>query len=603
MKLLKHAAHAALCASLLWSGSCSQEDPFNSTTTTGPVSVAITDAASNDIVVFEVDVTGIQLKRVSGATVSVLSTTARVDLASLVDTSNLLASSRVPIGAYTSATITLDLSNARCLLVGKTTTATLRDANGVALTGTITVPLQLGSPFTVASTAHRLLELDFDIDQSFVVDMVGNSVALEPAFVLRVDPTLPRQIVAVGTLTSVDTVGSTFLGNVRALGGSVISTVLFQASGATVFQIDGVPSTGSAGLTALSGLPVDAPIQCFGSVAPTTARFNVLYVEAGVGTYNGGTDVIEGHIVGRTGGAGSDAVFEVLGFSSNPAHTTFLYATTFLVNTSFTDTHVVRRGSASAFDVDDLSVGQLVRVFGTLSGTTMSANTTTSVIRMQPTRVFGPAAGAPAGTTLTLDLARVDLLADTVFDWADGGFTPVDPNALVANVGALGVGLGINSTSSVTAIGYFSGISDSGPDFTATALVNQSTAASLLFVRNRPGLGLNVLTTANASQIQLNVSGVAATGEVAIVDRGFLGSIPLPTAPTPTVTHPAVNGFYSLRDRTNQTVRIFTRFSDFSSALQSDIVQGATLVQLGAVGAYTQGINTLDATVAAAVVE
>jgi hypothetical protein len=195
------------------------------------------------------------------------------------------------------------------------------------------------------------------------------------------------------------------------------------------------------------------------------------------------------------------------------------------------------------------------------------------------------------------------LLADTAFDWADGGFTPTDPDALTANVGALGVGLAINSTSSVTAIGYFSGIGDSGPDFIASALVNQSTAAALLFVRNRPGIGFNVLTTANASQIQLNVTGVAAGGEFARIDRGPLGSIPLPTAPTPTVNHPTVTGFYSLRDRTTHTVRVFTRFSDFSSALQSDVVQGATLVQFGAVGTYTQVINTVDASVATAVVE
>lgn len=596
-------AMAAWVTGLFFAAACSRATSDGSSTSTGPVTIAITDAASGDIQSFEVDVTSIQLRRSNGAVVSVLAAPMRVDLASLTDTSNVLASARVPAGLYTRATIALDLTNARCVLVGKLTPASIKDVNGVALTGTIDVPLQLGSPFAIASTAHRLLELDFDLDQSFDVDTAANSVSLESAFVLRVDPALPREVGTVGTLTSVDVPNSSFLGTVRAVGGAAVSNVLFQASGATVFQIDGVTSTGTAGLTALAALPVDAPIQCFGSIAATTSKTNVLYVEAGIGTYAGGTDIVEGHVVGRMGGTGSDAVLEVLGYSSNAAHTTFQYATTFLVNTSFTNTKVVRRGSSSSFDVDDLNVGQRVRVFGTLSGTTMSANTATSVIRMQPTRVFGAAAGAPAGTTLTLDVSRVGLLADTAFDWADGGFTPTDPNALIADVGALGVGLAINSTSSVTAIGYFSGIGDAGPDFVATALVNQSTAAALLFVRNRPGIGFNVLTTANASQIQLNVTGVAAAGEFARIDRGPLGSIPLPTAPTPTVNHPTVTGFYSLRDRTNHTVRVFTRFSDFSSALQSDVVQGATLVQFGAVGTYTQVINTTDASVATAVVE
>lgn len=596
------AALAALCALPLLTAGCSGSSGSTPGGTTGQVSVAITDAASNDIALFEVDVTGIQLRRATGTTVAVLAAPLRIDLASLTDTSNLLSSAAVPAGSYTGATVTLDMTNARCVLVGKTTPATILDASGSAVTGTITVPLQLGTPFSVVSTAHRLLELDFDLDQSFVTDPTGNTVSLEPAFVLRIDPSSPREIVTVGTLTSVDTATSRFVGTVRSLAGGALSDVTFQTSGATVFQIDGVPSTGAAGLTALALLPVDTSIQCYGSVA-ATGRINAIYVEAGAGTYNGGNDIVEGHIVGRTGGIGSDAVLEVLGHSNNAAHTTFQYATSFLVTTSFANTKVVRRGWSSAFDVDELNVGQRVRVFGSLSGTTMTANTATSVIRQQPTRIFGQAAGAPAGTILTLDLARVGLLPETAFDWADGGFTPVDPNAFEANVGALAVGQGINSTSTISAVGYFSGIADAGPDFTAVSLSNHSNSAALLFVRNRLSAGFNVLTTANAVQIQLNVVGVAAPGEVAIVDRGFAGSIPLPTAPTPTINHPTVNGFYSLRDRTAQTVRIFTRFSDFASALSSDIAQGATLVQIGAIGTYTQVINTIDAPIASAVVD
>lgn len=587
-----------------WAGTgCSNDSGTAGAAVDGAVAVAITDAASNDVAVFEIDVTGIQFQRISGPIVAVLANPVRVDLASLSDSSKLLASARIPIGTYTRATITLDTTNARCVLVGQATPAALFDASGNPLTGTVTVPIQLGSPLLATATVHRLVEFDFDIDQSIVADTTANSVAIEPSFQLRIDPSQPREIASIGTLSTVDVPTTSFTGDVRALGGAVVTNVTFQASSATVFQIDGTVSTGAAGITALSALPVDTAIQCYGALSSTTDKVNVAYVEAGIGTYDGGSDIVEGHIVGRTGGLGSDAVLEVLGHSNDATHTTFQYATTFLVNTSFASTQVVRRGSAGAFDVDDLNIGQHVRVFGTLIGTTMTANTATSVVRMQPTRVFGNAAGAPAGTTLTLDPSRVGLLADTAFDWADGGFTPVDPNALTANVGALGVGLGINSTSAVSAIGYFSGIGDAGPDFAAVSLANQSTAAALVFVRNRPSTGFTVLTTANASQIQLNITGIAASGEFARVDRGFIGSIPLPTAPTPTVNHPSVNGFYSLRDRTTHTVRVFTRFSDFASALGSDIAQGATLDQLGALGAYTQNVNTVDASVAAAVVE
>lgn len=584
--------------------SCSNAgDGTGSTTSTGPVTVAITDGASDAIETFLVDVTAIQLHKASGADVSVLSAPVRVDLASLTATSQLLTSMNVPSGLYTRATLTLDLTNASCVLTGKATGAQILDSTGSAVTGTLAVPLQLGTPFQVAFTAHRLLELDFDLDQSFTVDSVGNTVSFEPAFVLRVDPSTPKAIASIGTLTSVTTQTSSFVAAVRATGGGVVSSVTFQANGATVFQVDGVPALGATGLTALAALPADTSIQCLGTLAASSGKVNVTYVEAGKGTYNGGSDIVEGHVVARAGGIGSDAVLQVLGYSNNAAHTSFLYATTFLVNTSFSNTKVVRRGSSTAFDVDDLNVGQRVRVFGTLSGTTMSASSATSVIRMQPTRVFGAAAGAPVGTTLTLDVSRIGSLPDNAFAWNDGGATPVDPNAFEADIGALGVGLGISSVSLVSTEGYFTGIGAAGVDFTADSVTNASTAAALLFVRNRLSTGFTVLVTANASQIQLNVVGPAAAGEVAIVDRGLVGSSPLPTAPTPTINHPSGAGFYSLRDRTSHTVRVFTRFSDFSSALQSDIVQGATLVQLGALGTYTAVINTVDAPIATAVVE
>jgi hypothetical protein len=370
-----------------------------------------------------------------------------------------------------------------------------------------------------------------------------------------------------------------------------------------VFQIDGVTSSGTAGLTALAALPTGTPIQVHGSVTPALLGIDAHLVEAGIGTFFGGTDFVEGHVVGRTGGIGSDAVLEVLGSSTDAAHTTFQFGTTFVVDTSFADTKVVRRAEDGAVDVDALNIGQFVRIYGTLSGTTMSADTATSVIRMHPTRVFGTAGGAPSGAMLTVDLTNVGLLDDAAFNWPDGGFTPVDPNAFKAQIGALGVGQDISVVSTVNVLGYFSGIEDSGPDFTASALVNQSTSDALFFIRNRPGIGSNALVTANAIQIQVNIAGPPVAGETAFVDRGFAGSIPMPFAPTPTVNRASGTGNYSLRDRTSGTVRVFSRFSDFASALQSDIAMGATLVQLGAIGTYTQLQNSIDAAVATAVVD
>lgn len=170
-------------------------------------------------------------------------------------------------------------------------------------------------------------------------------------------------------------------------------------------------------------------------------------------------------------------------------------------------------------------------------------------------------------------------------------------------IGTLGIGMNLTPSEYVSASGYFSNVLDAGPYFTATSLVNEGAAPVLLFVRNRPGLGLDVSASASGAQIQLTLSGAAANGERAVLDHGLLGVIPLPTAPAPTVVHPTGPGSYSLRDRTNGGVRSFTDFQAFTNALQADLVRGAALVQLGAVGDYIAVNNKLIASSTTVVIE
>ena len=60
MKTITKAAHAAIFAASLLASACSQGEDLNSAAMGGQVTVAITDAASSEIAVFEVDVTGIR---------------------------------------------------------------------------------------------------------------------------------------------------------------------------------------------------------------------------------------------------------------------------------------------------------------------------------------------------------------------------------------------------------------------------------------------------------------------------------------------------------------------------------------------------------------
>ena len=568
------------------------------------VTFAITDAASDDVESFTVDVTQIQLKKLGGQLVNVLATAATVDLATLQDASQILASANVPVGTYLEAEITLDFTNSVCVLVGQTTPATILDVDGNPLTGTLTLPIDFGSNRLICPVnRHKLLEFDFDLNQSVTTDTGANSATIEPAFSMHVDPSAPKPLLAVGTLVSVDLPASTFSMEVRTLSGTVLTTRTFRSDAATIWHIDGVSTLGATGLAGLAVAPAGTWMQLAATHDPIQPVFDAVYVEAGTGTYNGGDDIVDGHIIDRVGSAGTDPVLTVLGHSTNAAHTVFLFNTTFTVSTSFLNTKVLRVGINQAFDTDDLNVGQHVRIFGALTGTTMDATSPASVVKMIPTSVLGFAAGAPAGGVLTIDLARVDLRPDSAFNWPGGGTTPPDPNALEIAVGGLGVGLGIGAGTPVEARGFFPAVDDAGSDHVASSLTNRALAASLMLIRNRPG-GMTVDLTASAGVIEVDMTGATTSGEFAIIDSGFVGIQTLPTLPAPTIV-PSNSGprFYVVRDKSLNTTQLFLQFADFSAEVDHKVSLGANVAQIGAIGVYSSAANQIGAQLGCVVFE
>jgi hypothetical protein len=565
---------------------------------------AITDAASDDVESFTVEVTQIELRKLGGAFVDVLTTPATVDLATLTEASQILSVGNVPPGTYLSANITLDFTNSSCTLVGQATPATILDVEGNPLTGAVVFPIDFGTNRLIAPiNRHKLLEFDFDLNQSVTTDLVGNTATVEPAFVMHVDPVAPKPLLAVGTLVGVDTAAGSFDVEVRTLGGTLLATATFRSGSATLWHIDGVSSTGAPGLTSLDAAPVGTWVQIAATIDPLRPGFDAVYVEAGVGTYNGGTDIVEGHIVDRMGGAGTDPILTVLGHSTDAAHTTIQLNTSFMVTTSFLDTQVLRTAVDQAFDSDDLNVGQRVRIYGSLVGTTMDATSASSVVRMQPTRVLGFASAAPTGGVLNLDLARIDLRLDTAFNWPAGGTTPPDPDAFDIQVGSLGTDLGIGSGTPVEARGFFAAVDDATEDFVASSLTNRALAPSLMLVRNRPG-GMTVTATATPAVIDVALAGMATVGEFAIIDAGFVGVQTLPTSPTPSIV-PSLTGprFYVLRDKGTGSVTLYFSFANFSAGVATKIGQGATVSQIAAIGRYTAMTNRIQAQLASVVVE
>ena len=587
--LSRRRLRTAGCFLLLFTLGCSTDTRRGAESST--ITFAITDAASDEIASFSIDLKEVELTRENGEIVDLSSTDARVDVASLVDISQVLNVRALAPGLYTEARVTVDYSQAACFLVGASSEASILDGDGLPVAGSVTYPIVLAEPLIVRSNRNHVLELEFDLDRSLEVDIASNVVVLEPALALRLDGADTKTLALAGELRSVNVDGGSFELELQNSMGERIVDVLVVAPNA-LYQVDGRPSVGGDGLEAISSAGPGLPVQCYGVVQPGQRRIDADLVVAGLGSFHGRLDRIEGHVTGRMGGPGDEATLTVLGRGQSADGATFFADTNFTVLCSFDETVVVMQGDAGLHDTDDITIGQRVAIFGDLDGTTMmDARNELSLVRLLPTRVSGFATESVVGDTLTVDLARVDRRDEGLFLWSEGGTTPPDPDAFTIDVGSSTGGFGIGIGTAIEAVGNLAAIDDGDQDFVASRVSNLDTADSLIVIRDRPG-GMEVTlevelssasnpcaTLVHASRIRFLIDGVPGVGEAARLDRGFAGTSDLPNSIPLTILAICVDDaegeyLYSLRNRGTGVTRIFGDVALFGNALEIELGRG-----------------------------
>jgi len=193
---------APLFAALLLAPGCGGSSSSNDS---AAISVALADAPIDDVTAFNLTFSAISITSSTGAVQSLLAAPIAVDLASLTTFSQLVDLDLINPGTYTTASVTVDFTNASCILAGKSIPAALVDDLGVPLTGSMTLPLDFtAAPFTAVAGQHHVMELDFDFNQVLTVDLTGNSVEVVPTFEVRFDRTDQNALVAYGTGQSIN---------------------------------------------------------------------------------------------------------------------------------------------------------------------------------------------------------------------------------------------------------------------------------------------------------------------------------------------------------------------------------------------------------------
>jgi hypothetical protein len=589
----------------------------------GSAIVTLTDAPG-DLLSYVVSVDSLQLKTASGASVEALPMATQVDFAQLVDLTELVAAGQIPAAEYVSASITLDYTNASITAAGATASAapvTLQpvDLSGAPLTGTITLSVQLDSTHHLIITPGDIsrLALDFNLAASNDVNLTNDTVTVTPVLVASLASATSAAVRVRGPLMSVDTSASTYTIDVRPFvdASGTSGQLVVHTTATTTYEINGTAYAGAAGLSALSTwlatMPSSALTIAFGTYDDSTQTFTAQNVLAGSSAQSTSLDELSGTVVARSGntltvrgglfiphgptpafmGAGSNFAFE----AGN---------TTVTIGSA---TAVTEDGQQGSFGIADISVGQHIDAFGSMSGgantgalssAALTLDATAGRVRLDLTPVIGMVTQSGTGS-LTLDVQSIDALPVSAFTFAGTGTssaTDATASAYVIDTGTLS----LNATAAgapVSLSGFVAPFQTAPPDFTALSLTSYSGALASLKI-GWSGTGSTSAfggLTAASTGLQPSLTGAGAEHVIAIgserIDLTMLASPPTIVASTSASVE-----VFAIAHVKAGTADSYAMFASFVSALASDLNGTTPVVGLAAQGTYDTTTNVFTAT-------
>ena len=584
----------------------------------GTAVVSLTDAPG-DFVSYIVKVDSLTLTRSNGSVVQTVPTTSQVDFSQLVNLSEVLSAEQLPPGNYTSAQLTLDYSNADIVVSTASGNVTVPTANlingatGSAISGPITVTLSFGNtPLVITDGTVSNLAIDFNLAASNTVDLTASppTVTVNPVLSASLAPASSKQIHVRGPLVSVSAGSSDYVVNVRPFSDDQDEFGQFtvDTNASTTFLINGTSYTGSAGLSALAGVSAGTLTTAYGTWDTTTNTFTASVVHAGTSVAGVSGDAVTGTVAARS--ADTLTVDDALVFqapvssasggtqSDDPLH--FAHQVTVTVGSGTT---VTAEGETGTLSTADLSVGQRVRFTGTLSsnvtGTSLDATSGTALLK--PTRGTGLYTGASSGAIAVnlQSLGGVD--AGSLLFAGTGASSATDATASSYLVGipssfsttVLAVGLPVEFTGFVTPFGTAQ-IGTAPPDFAATTVVSYAQAHAALQANwTSPGT-TTAFTALSSTQLVIGQPALASAtthtiriGETMIDASTLSGGVTLipatatSSSSSSTSTEPSDDGgedlAFAIAHQSSDSVDTFGTFSDFTSALNTDLSTASVL--------------------------
>jgi hypothetical protein len=589
----------------------------------GTAVVTLTATASTDtFLTYRVGLVSVQLQTSNGATTTrALPASTTVDLAKLVNLSEVLGSTSVAAAKYTTAVITVDYSSAEIVYDDGT-------ARGLALTpvgtagqalgqATLTLTLDPANDLSVSTNKVSRLALDFKLAASNVVNTSAGTVTVTPLIVASASPTDSKSVRIRGPLVSTDAANTRYNAGVVPFDFPTGETgqLTISASDVTTYEINGTPWTGTTGLTALAGAGSNLMTVTLGTMTSnsststtttngtttTSTTTDVTYaatqVLAGSSVQSSNLDRVSGVVSARSGNTLTLEDATLIGVDGT---NTFMSGTATVQVGPSTLVTVLGQGSAGNNTVAQISVGSFINAFGTAtapSSGNVTLNASAGDVQLGTTSASGLVTVLGSGS-LDLNLTSLGGRSIKAFDFAgtsSSSSAPASASSYVVSTGALNL---TNSTVGVPVVvtGLVTSFGAAPPDFTASALWDPTTMSAELVVDYGSGTSAP-FTTYNSAEIDLTRTN-ASIGTRHLIQVGAesiniqdMSSDPLIVPSTAVSTL-----VFSIGHSASGTVENFITYNAFITALTSELNGSVLVTGVTALGQYTSSGYTFTAT-------
>ncbi len=558
-----------------------------------------------------VDIDAITLTRNDGFIAEPLAEVEEVDLVKLHDLTELVDAPAVPIGTYTSLSLTLDYS-APIITVdidGVPTAASPVDTAGNAMTAvTLTVNFDPNNPLVIDANVCTRLALDINLAASNTINFSASplTVTVQPFLTATVAPVDQTVMRARGILVITQPSTSDYIANMRPFLDEVdaLGALTVNITNSTYFSVNGVVYTGAAGLAAMKSLQVSTPVAAYGtlgSFATITPTFNATEVYAGASLETPLDDFITGTV-----SAVSGATLTVTGASYAPRYGFALpgYVASVPVTVG-PDTIVNEDGVVvSGLSTESISVGQLINVSGistlTSADTVATLDATAGQVRLQPTPIWGTLNSAAAGS-MALDVLSIGDFEPSAFTFAGTGTTAAH-DAVATSYAVSTPGLDESATAGtlLETVGIVTPFGSAPPDFTASSVTPATSTPQTLVVEWENGGAASPFSSASSAGLVVNLSNANLSSTIRYIATGPTRTDlkTLPASPTIvfSTASPLTLAVGPLLINSVDTIDVFNSASGFATELASAL-NGTNLVyRLVCVGQYSSATNTFTAT-------